>query len=60
MTDLALPGKTFFSGFALPIISWGLPFHSLMVAVLLGVLGYKADTVRMIVPWKELLVLAPA
>lgn len=57
MTDLALPRKTFFSGFALPAISWGLPFHSLMVAVLFGVLGYEADTVRMIAAWKELLVL---
>ncbi|MEO7503246.1 MAG: hypothetical protein ABIW94_11465 [Gemmatimonadaceae bacterium] len=60
MTDLTPPRKTFFSGFALPVISWGLPFHSLMVAVLFGVLGYKADTVRMIAAWKELLVLAPA
>jgi hypothetical protein len=57
MTDLALPRKTFFSGFALPAISWGLPFHSLMVAVLFGALGFGADAVRMFAAWKEILVL---
>ncbi len=57
MTDLALPRKTFFSGFALPVISWGLPFHSLMVALLFGALGLQADTVRMFAAWKEILVL---
>src|SRR4026208_1984214 len=57
MTDLALPRKTFFSGFALPVISWGLPFHSLMIAVLFGVLGLVADVVRVIAAWKEILVL---
>ena len=57
MTDTALPRKTFFSGFALPVISWGLPFHSLMVALLFGALGFEADTVRMLAAWKEVLVL---
>src|SRR5215212_2301694 len=57
MTDLPVPRKTFFSGFALPVVSWGLPFHSLMVAVLFGALGLDADAVRMVAAWKEILVL---
>jgi hypothetical protein len=57
MPATALPRKTFFSGFALPVISWGLPFHSLMVAVLFGAVGLDADTVRMLAAWKEILVL---
>ena len=56
MTDTALPRKTFFSGFALPVISWGLPFHSLMVALLFGALGFEVDTVRMLAAWKEVFV----
>lgn len=58
MTDLALPRKTFFSGFALPVISWGLPFHSLIVALLFGALGFEVGTVRMLAAWKEVLVVA--
>ena len=57
MTETALPRKTFFSGIALPVFSWGLPFHSLMVAVLFGVLGFRADTVRLLAAWKEIAVL---
>jgi O-Antigen ligase len=57
MTETALPRKTFFSGIALPVFSWGLPFHSLMVAVLFGVLGFRADTVRLVAAWKEIAVL---
>ena len=56
MTDTALPRKTFFSGFALPVISWGLPFHSLMVALLFGAVGFEVDTVRMLAAWKEVFV----
>ena len=40
MTETTLPRKTFFSGVALPVFSWGLPFHSLMVAMLFGGLGF--------------------
>jgi hypothetical protein len=57
MTETALPRKTFFSGIALPVFSWGLPFHSLMVAVLFGVLGFRADTVRLLAAWKEIAVI---
>lgn len=57
MTETALPRKTFFSGIALPVFSWGLPFHSLMVAVLFGALGFRADTVRLLAAWKEIAVL---
>jgi|GEM_PF-994012 len=58
MTDIPLPRKTFFSGIALPVFSWGLPFHSLMVAVLFGALGFRADVVRIVAAWKEIAVLA--
>jgi len=57
MIDTALPRKTFFSGIALPVFSWGLPFHSLMVAVLFGGLGLQADTVRLLAAWKEIAVI---
>jgi len=57
MADTALPRKTLFSGIALPVFSWGLPFHSLMVAVLFGALGLQAGTVRMLAAWKEIAVL---
>lgn len=57
MIDTALPRKTFFSGIALPVFSWGLPFHSLMVAVLFGGLGLQADTVRAFAAWKEIAVI---
>src|SRR5687768_11196152 len=57
MAETALPRKTFFSGIALPVFSWGLPFHSLMVAVLFGAIGFQADTVRMLAAWKEIAVL---
>src|SRR5688572_17091990 len=57
MADTALPRKTFFSGIALPAFSWGLPFHSLMVAVAFGAIRFQADTVRMLAAWKEIGVL---
>lgn len=57
MTDSVLPRKTFFSGIALPVFSWGLPFHSLIVAVLFGGLGLQADTVRALAAWKEIAVI---
>jgi hypothetical protein len=57
MTDSPLPRKTLFTGVALPVFSWGLPFHSLMVAVLFGALGFQAETVRAFAAWKEMAVL---
>ncbi len=57
MAETRLSPKTFFSGIALPVFSWALPFHSLMVAVLFGALGFHADTVRAIAAWKELAVI---
>ena len=57
MTDTALPRKTFFSGIALPVFGWGLPFHSLMVALLFGGLGLPANTVRLLAAWKEIAVI---
>lgn len=56
-TDV-LPRKTFFSGIALPAFSWGLPFHSLVIAILFGALHYQASTVRVLAAWKELAVIA--
>lgn len=53
MTDTTVPRKTFFSGIALPVFSWALPFHSLMVAVLFGALGLSAAAVRGFAAWKE-------
>ncbi len=58
MSDAAaLPRKTFFNRVALPVFSWGLPFHSLMVAVLFGGLGLSAGLVRGLAAWKEIAVL---
>jgi len=58
MTETTVPRKTVFSGVALPVLSWGLPFHSLMVAMLFGGLGLQVGTVRMLAAWKEIAVLA--
>ena len=57
MSETVVPRKTFFSGVALPVFSWGLPFHSLLIAVLFGGLGMHAETVRQIAAWKEMAVL---
>ncbi|HEX2722208.1 MAG TPA: O-antigen ligase family protein [Gemmatimonadaceae bacterium] len=56
MTD-APPRRTFFNRVALPIFTWGLPFHSLMVAMLFGGLGLSAGLVRGFAAWKEATVL---
>ncbi|HUQ20399.1 MAG TPA: O-antigen ligase family protein [Gemmatimonadaceae bacterium] len=56
MSEAVLPRKSFFTGVALPAVSWGLPFHSLIVAILFGVLHFQANTVRMFAAWKELTV----
>lgn len=57
MTDAIAPRKTFFSRIALPVFSWGLPFHSLLVAALFGGLGLSAATVRGLAAWKEMAVI---
>ena len=57
MASDVIPRKTFLSGVALPIFSWALPFHSLVVAVLFGGLGLSAGTARMIAAWKEVAVI---
>ena len=57
MSDVVIPQKTFFNGIALPVFSWGLPFHSLLVAVLFGGLGWSAATVRGFAAWKEIAVI---
>ena len=57
MSDVVIPRKTIFNRIALPIFSWGLPFHSLLVAVLFGGLGWSAATVRGFAAWKEIAVI---
>ncbi|MEO8576994.1 MAG: O-antigen ligase family protein [Gemmatimonadales bacterium] len=57
MNDAALPRKTIFNRVALPLFTWGLPFHSLLVAVLFGGLGLSVGLVRGFAAWKEIAVL---
>lgn len=57
MSEAIIPRRTFLSRVALPVLSWGLPFHSLMVAFLFGGLGLSASLVRGIAAWKEAFVL---
>jgi len=57
MSDASLPRRTFFTRVALPAFSWGLPFHSLLAAILFGGLGLSAVTVRGLAAWKEMAVL---
>ena len=57
MSDTVSPRKTLFTRVALPLFSWGLPFHSLLVAILFGGLGLSAGMVRGIAAWKEIVVL---
>jgi hypothetical protein len=57
MSDTRAARKTFFSGIALPVFSWGLPFHSLLVAVLFGAFGFSAAAVRGLAAWKEIAVI---
>lgn len=56
MIDSTAPKKTFFTRIALPVFSWGLPFHSLIVAALFGGLGLSAATARGLAAWKEIAV----
>ncbi|MEP6509110.1 MAG: hypothetical protein ABJC63_12880, partial [Gemmatimonadales bacterium] len=53
MAEPAAPQKIFFNRVALPVFSWGLPFHSLLVAMLFGGLGFAMGTVRALAAWKE-------
>lgn len=57
MSDAVTARQTFFTRFALPVFSWGLPFHSLIVAALFGALGLSAGMVRGLAAWKEIAVL---
>ena len=57
MNDAAIPRKTIFNRVALPLFTWGLPFHSLIVAVLFGGLGLSVGLVRGFAAWKEIVVL---
>lgn len=57
MSDITAPRKTFFSGIALPVFSWGLPFHSLLVALVFGGLGVSAAAARGFAAWKEIAVI---
>jgi hypothetical protein len=57
MTEATAVRKTFFNRVALPVFSWGLPFHSLMIAMLFGGLGIALATVRPLAAWKEAFVL---
>ena len=57
MSESIAPRKTFLSRVALPVFSWGLPFHSLIVAALFGGLGLSATTVRGLAAWKEIAVI---
>lgn len=45
--------RSFFSRFAFPLLSWGLPFHILGVALLFGVVGLPVNLTRTIAAWKE-------
>ena len=54
MNDTVSERKTFISRVALPVFSWGLPFHSLLVAALFGGLGLSAALVRGLAAWKEI------
>jgi hypothetical protein len=58
MNDAVAAPRTFFSRIALPAFSWGLPFHSLLVAMLFGGLGLSVATVRSLAAWKEIAVIA--
>lgn len=56
MTEAKTARRTFFNRVALPVFSWGLPFHSLLVAMLFGGLGLAVGTVRALAAWKEIAV----
>lgn len=58
MTEATVVRKTFFNRVALPVFSWGLPFHSLIIAMLFGGLGLALGTVRTLAAWKEAFVVA--
>jgi len=57
MTEAVAVRKTFFNRVALPVFSWGLPFHSLIIAMLFGGLGLAIATARTLAAWKEAFVI---
>lgn len=57
MTALVHPRNTFLNRVALPVFSWGLPFHSLIIAMAFGGLGLPLGTVKTLAAWKEAFVL---
>lgn len=52
-----MASRTFFTRYALPAFSWGLPFHSLIIAAIFGGLGVSAGMARGLAAWKEVAVL---
>lgn len=52
-----MASRTFFTRYALPVFSWGLPFHSLIIAAIFGGLGVSAGMARGLAAWKEVAVL---
>lgn len=47
---------SFFSRIAFPVLTWGLSFHILFVALLFGAAGLPAPATRAIAAWKEVVV----
>ena len=45
--------RSFLSSAVFPLFAWGLAFHSLTMAILLGVVGLPIDVVRALAAWKE-------
>ena len=50
--------RPFLSRIALPVLTWGLALHVLVMAVLFGGLGLSEGVVRAIAAWKEVAVLS--
>ena len=57
MTEAQPLPRSFFNRVALPVFSWGLPFHSLVIAMLFGGFGLAIGTVRALAAWKEIAVI---
>ena len=45
--------RTALTRIAFPVLAWGLAFHSLVIAILFGPLGWPEGLVREIAAWKE-------
>lgn len=50
--------RPFLSGKALPALTWGLPFHIVLMAFLFGGLGLSEGVVRAVAAWKEVAVVS--